>query len=381
MINYVLIVVTFIVLCIGAIRVMKRIKRKKQSPSPYIDALHLLLEGKKDEALDQLKRTVKTDTENIMAYIQLGNLFREKGFPIRAAKIHRNLLVRGELSDREISSILYHLVLDYKSSNNLDRAIEMAERLTNRAKKNIEHQQLLLSLYEEKGEWDKALFYQQSINKWRRKKNQNVLALYKVHSGLVFTKKGAEREGRIRFREAMKLNKKCIPAYLYLGDSYRREGRDNNAYHVWREFTQINPEGAHLAFQRLRDVLYALGKFSEIEEIYQCVIEKKPKAPNAALNLAELYKKQGKLDQALDLCRTILEAHPESSEGRYLLVQLLVEKGEKSQALEEALQILNGTIAQESLFHCSQCGFESKEPLWHCPQCRQWDTFLTEKKQ
>lgn len=379
MITYLIIAFFIIIVSVILFFLMKRGRGQKRTKTPYVDALHKLLEGKMDEALERLKRTVKKDTENVMAYIMLGDIFRKKGFPIRAAKIHRNLLVRGDLDDSEINTILNHLVLDYRASGILDKAIEMAERLAQRTKKSVGNQKLLLSLYEEKGDWDKAFFYRQSINKWLKGQDQDILALYKVHSGLSFIKQAAEREGRVRFKEAIKLDKKCIPAYLYWGDSYRREGRDEDAYRIWREFTMKNPEWAHLAFTRLKEVLFDLGRYGEIEEIYQQIIQRKPKNPSVYLNLAELLEKQGKLDQAIEMCRKVTEIDPDSMRGRYLLVQLLKQKGEETAALEETLQILDKE--RESSFCCTQCGFESSDPLWRCPQCHGWNSFLTEKTQ
>jgi len=379
MTTYILIAILLVIVSTGVVIRLKRKKQKTLGKTPYVDALNLLLEGKKDEALDRLKRTVKKDTENIMAYIKLGDIFREKGYPIRAAKIHRNLLVRGDLTDAEIETALYHLVLDYRATGVLDKAIEMAERLVQRTKKNIENQQLLLSLYEEKGDWDKAFFHRQNINKWVKKQDQNILALYKVQSGLSFTEQRAEREGRIRFREAIKLDKKCTPAYLYWGDSYRRVGRDEDAYRIWREFTTKNPEWAHLAFDRLREVLFDLGRYGEIEEIYEQVIRKKPKDPTVYLNLAELFKKQGRLDRAIEMCREVVSAHPDSPRGRYLLVQLVKQKGNGAAALEEALRILGKEMEKKTSFRCAHCGFESQDPLWRCPQCHRWNTHPTEK--
>ena len=378
MIIYVVIIALAILASVGLTILTKQKKKRGLKKSPYMDALHLLLDGKKDEALEKLKKTVKENTENIMAYIKLGDVFREMGYAIRAAKVHRNLLVRGDLTNDEIDTVLRSLVHDYQAAEKLDKAIEMAERLVHRRKKDVDTQRTLLSLYEQKGDWDKAFFYRQSLNKWLKKRDQTILALYKVQSGLRLVQQGTERESRIRFREAIKLDKKCIPAYLYLGDSYRREGRNSDAYDVWREFTLKNPEWAQLAFNRLREVLFDLGRYGDIEEIYKDVISKKPKDPTVYLNLIEIYKKQGKLNQAVEVCQQIIETHPDSARCRYALVKLLQQRGEESTALQEALQILDREMKQQTTLHCAECGFETPEPLWFCPRCHQWNTFLTE---
>ncbi len=350
--------------------------RKKKRHSLYQSAIHLLLEGRKEEALEKLKKTVTQDSDNIPAYIQLGAIYRDIGFPVRAAKIHRQLLVRSNLDEDERISILRHLVLDYKASNALDLAVETAERLTQRDKKDVENKKLLLSLYEQKGDWDKAFFYRQGINKWMKQGDQSILALYKVMSGIHQVEEGAEREGRIRFREAIKLDKACVPAYLNWGDSYRREGRTEDALKTWKDLTNRNPNWAHLAFDRLKDALYELGRYSEMEQIYQQVIQKKPKTADASIQFIEFLRKQGRLDQALDFCEQVIEQYPDSVACKIMLVQVLRKKGNVKEALDLAEKILSKEFKQSDLYNCSNCGYETSDPSWHCPNCHQWDTFL-----
>ncbi len=358
--------------------IFKRKSGKTKSRTPYIDALHLLLDGKNDEALEWLKKTVKEDTENIMAYIKLGDIFRQQGNPTRAAKIHSNLLIRTHLTEQQTNTILQHLVMDYQNAGMLNRASEVAERLSQRMKKNSEIQQLLLSLYEKKGDWDKAFFIRQNINKWQKKKDQYILSLYKVQSGLNSIQKGAEREGRVRFREAIRLNKKCIPAYLFWGDSYRRENRNEDALNVWTDFIQKNPDWAHLAFNRLKEILFDMGRYSDLEDIYKQVIRSNPKNPTASINLVEIYKKQGRLNEAIEICENVLEAHPDLTECRYALVKVLKQNGDEKKAMNEAMRILDKEIEKQELYQCHECKYEQKEPFWYCPQCHQWDTALTE---
>ena len=367
-------VVIFLLTAVIFVRRRKRAIKK----TPYVDALHLLLEGKNDDALEQLKRVIKHDTENIMAYIKLGDILREKGLASKAAKIHKNLLVRSDVKEGQKNVVLYHLTLDYQHSGNLKKAIESAEELVHRNKKNIEYQKLLLSLYEKNGQWDKAFFQRQSIRRWLKREDQDVLALYKVFTGLDLVKEGAEKEARIRFREAVKLNKGCIPAYLYWGDSYRRENRNEDACRIYKEFTIKNPDWAHLVFERLSSVLFDLGRYGEMENIYKQVIQKNSNSPHAYVKLAELYRKQSMLKEAVELCQKVLADHPDFSDARYLYIDILKQMGERDRALEESLKILEKDIQKEKLFHCSRCGYESKEPLWLCPECQEWNTFLKE---
>ena len=151
------------------------LKKREQrgAPTLYMDALNDIIEEKYEEALE-------ADTDNIMAYIYLGDMFRKLNLPIRASKIHRNLLVRDHLQSGQLTLILHRLILDYRLAGLPAQAIEVAERLIQLNKHDLEVKRLLLSLYEEKEDWDKAFFHRQSLNRWIKKKDQDILALYQA---------------------------------------------------------------------------------------------------------------------------------------------------------------------------------------------------------
>jgi len=353
----------------------RRRKKSKLHKSDFMSALFWLIEGKNEEALEALKRTVKKDTDNVMAYIQLGMLMRRMNQPAKAAKIHKNLLVRSDLKEQDTSIILRHLMLDYQESGAIDQAIETAERLVQRDKKDIEARQFLLELYEQQEDWEKTFTFRQSINKRLKKKDQDILALYKVNAGLKKIANGNERDGRIRFREAIKLDKHCVPAYLNWGDSYYRENRREDAFKIWREFCQKNPETAYLVFDRIKNVMYDLGKYGEFELLLQNIIRKKPKHPASYLNLIEMYKKQGRLNEAFELCEQVLENHPDLMSAHLLQVQLLQQRNEIDRAFQIAEQAIQIEMTRESEYDCSMCGFHSRELIWRCPKCHSWNTF------
>ena len=80
-----------------------------------------------------------------------------------------------------------------------------------------------------------------------------------LHIKLIEDKK--ERDGRLKFREALKIHDKCAPAYLYLADSYIREQRLSDAQDELIKFIEQIPELAYLAFERIQDILFEFGQF------------------------------------------------------------------------------------------------------------------------
>ncbi len=351
------------------------IKNEKISSS-YIDALHLLLEGKKSKAIQKLKTTVRNNSDNIMAYITLGNLFRELSYPDRAAKIHKSLVIREDIPNSMIDTIYNYLIKDYIADQQFDKAIYTAKKLAKKSKKNIKNNYTLLSLYEKKRDWENAFTYRQRIDKFEKKKSKNLLALYKVQSGLYLVEKEQEHEARLAYREALKIDTKCIPAYLYLGDSYHRCNRKNDAVKIWKEFTENNPKKAYFAFDRLKETLFELGIYGEIEEIYNKILKQEKNNIQTSIALAEFYKKQGQDSKAINICNQVLTKEPKNVKANFLLITLLQSQEKNDQALQKALNYLKTKQKQTQIYSCSECNYTSEKPLWLCPQCNNWDTFI-----
>lgn len=377
--NYIIIIAGFLILIAVIVWIVlgKRVV-KESGPGLYVEALNAMLEGRDEEAVDKLKQIVKTDTENIMAYIYLGDMLRKQGSAVRASKVHRNLLVRNNLNTHQLNMIMHRLILDYKEAGMPDKAAEVAERIIRNNKHDYHAKELLLSLYEEKKDWDKAFFHRQNLNRWMKKKDQDILALYKVMAGIEQITDSREREGRIRFREAIKLDRSCVPAYLHWSDSYRRTGRNEDALRVLKDFIHQNPEWAHLAFDRLKILLYNLGRYGEIEHLYASVIRKKPKRPDVYLVLIDLYLKEGRFDQALDLVQKTIDQYPDNGLCRLMLVKVYRRMNKDGEALAEAASLLEKTFKKNDLLVCSNCGYETSDPMWWCPGCHHWKTFLKE---
>ena len=69
-------------------------KYKKTEKDLYYEALDQLLTGKLKEAYSTLLALIKNDTNNVKAYLKLGQVLREIGKPERALKVHKSLLIR-----------------------------------------------------------------------------------------------------------------------------------------------------------------------------------------------------------------------------------------------------------------------------------------------
>ena len=133
--------------------------KKTNLKSLYSDGLDLLINGNRRAAYNNFKEIVEKDSENIKAYLRLGQVLREGGNPGRALKIHKALLIRKNLSSFDYMELHKNLSLDYFKLNKIDKAIEEALNIIKVDKKNewaITH---LMNYYKEINDWASAAKY------------------------------------------------------------------------------------------------------------------------------------------------------------------------------------------------------------------------------
>lgn len=357
--------------------------KKRPIIDPYLQGLNALVEGDLDRASQYFRQSAQKDSENTDAYLKLGDIFRKQGQPDRATKIHRELLVRRNLNPAIRLQILRSLVQDYKESHKFDNALATLDEILKLFPKDEWALSYKVQIFEEMEEWDKAFRTLNVLAKAKRDLGDvsQKLALYRVEEAKQLFSKGHEKSGRIRLREALKIDNQCASAYLYLGDSYIRENRADDALKVWKNFVETVPEYSHLVFGRLQELLFRMGKFSEIESILKELLRKNPENYNIHYALIHLYENKGQYLEAINLCDQILENKPDDIDAGLLKMRLLARVKDFQKLGTEVITLTEKIIHPKEEYVCSVCGYRSGEPLWHCPKCGGWNTFDLKRKQ
>jgi lipopolysaccharide biosynthesis regulator YciM len=375
--TYIGVAFIMVILAMIIIYVIKTPKKKKDASNEYTTALNYLIVGENKKALEKFRESVKLNTGNIDAYIKIGDILREEGEADRAIKIHRGLMFRRTLTTAQKIDIYKSLIKDYQTCNKFDRAIQICQKLFELTQNDLWTQEIMLQLYESSGDWDSAGDMLSRIQKLKGIKDRRLLALYKVQSGLKCIAEGKERDGRIKFREAIKFDKICPPAYLNLSDSYIRENRYDDALSELKKFISLAPHLSYLGFSRIKNILFHEGKFSEVEVIFKSLLQQNPEDESIRLSLVDILERKGQVDKAINLCNQILERNPDNHHAKRYLAQFMERIGKKEKALDHALRLIDDLMKKTvDRYTCKSCGYVSEEPAWHCPQCHKWNTFL-----
>jgi len=302
---------------------------EKKTSAIYVAALKDLLNGKEEAAFSKLRQVVTEDPNNIDAYMRLGQILREHNKPDRALQVHKNLTLRSDLTHQDKLDILYHLVSDYLTLNELKTAEDALQELISLDSKNLWAYSHLLKIQEQGRKWDEAYETAVQILKLESNKSKKPLARFKYNKADRLLKKREYHKSRIIFKEAIGLDPSYVPAYLAIGDSYYEEKRLEDAVNFWNKLIATVPDQAHRAIERLKKTLFELGRFGDIMEICQNIMEHSPRNIKARRTLAEFYKKKGELDLAREYLEQILDDYPDDYETVIELTRVYLEKGDR----------------------------------------------------
>ncbi len=359
---------------IGTVIVTKR--RKAKDKNAYVRGLASLVDGKLDNALSSFRQAVREEPHNIEAYLRLGDVLRETNDVSRAIQIHRELTVRPGVSKDDIARVMLSLARDYSKAKRFDRAAATYENLLKVRPNDETALTELLDVYEEMDEWDKAYGVRRTLSRIRKVDDTHSLALYKAHVGKRFLDKDLLKEAESNLKDALKIDSECVPAYLYLGDLYYRQGKLDDAISSWRRIVTMFPEVAYITFRRLEKAFYEKGTIEKILDLYNDVLERNPRDVRTLMTLANIYRKKGNIEDAIRLCRTALEFDPDSRRVKQALARLYYEKGDIEQSLKTMVEAFNGFSSDEEVYTCRNCNYKASEVLWRCPRCKEWETFV-----
>lgn len=372
-----IVLIVLILFFIAILWVLLLRKKGVNRKNPYVEALEYLADGHDQLAIDKFKEAIQRNSNNIKAYLRLGDRLREKGFAKNALRIHKELTLRENLSKNQLQRINKSLLLDYEKYNDSENGILTAKKIIEEDKHNeIWVRERLIRLYEKAERWQEAIDAIKKYYKPLNNEKKRRIALYSVFQGRKLHDMGKAKDGRVKFKEAFKIYPQCSAAYFYLGKSYQNENRLDDAIREWQNFCYKMSDEAHIVFPYLEKAYFDNGIFEDIESFYQSLSESGEKNLNTVLALVEFYLKKGRYEKA----KIFLEKADEDFKGSNHLtakkVEVLFHINQYKEAANEALKLCRTNYKSVyKIYICEECGFESNDPLWRCPECKSIDSF------
>ncbi|MCK5126469.1 MAG: tetratricopeptide repeat protein [candidate division Zixibacteria bacterium] len=342
----------------------------------YIEGLKALLRGQDEQAFTKLKDTVLVDTNNIDAYIQLGNIFRRRKKHDQALKVHKDLTHRGGLAAEEKREILIALYKDYLALDDEKTAVKAVKEIL--AINSGDKFALDVSLHwlEKQEEWKEAAKLRRQLDKTERTESIKTLALYKTFEGQQLFDQGDPHRARLFFKEAIHIDKNCLAAYVAIGDSYFKEKRLDDALRYWTKVIALKPAEGQAVFERLKKGFFEVGRYGDYAEALSTLLQGCPEHLTARLELAYFMEKKGDKDSAREHYVMAQDNHPDSLMVKLGLFRLNRESSRREAADNMFKQIMKMVVKKEATnFRCRECDLISERKVWLCPRCKAVDSY------
>jgi len=353
-----------------------RRRKRKTNRSNYIDALYALIEGRRDDAHNLMTLAVKMGEDDVDAYIQLGNLLREKGQPEKSLQIHKNLTVRRGLGFDEIKRIQMAIAADYSDLGKTEKAIQTLKSVY-RKKSDPDIALELHRLYHRNGDYDKAFSMLRDLSRYRGDISKSERASYLVSVASSLRSRGIQNEAEKYLDSAMKEDGDS-PHALYLSGLTAMDGGDmDTAIKMWEKLLYNDIGFFDEVISLLEKAFFESGKFQRLENLLSALLQKNQGNTAIIRALASFFERKGEYERSLRIFEN--EYNPQNADPEttidYALLHMRADRPAEGRKVLEQFMTNSG---KRPVFSCSNCGDTSNVPLAYCNRCSSFNNF--EKK-
>jgi tetratricopeptide (TPR) repeat protein len=241
------------------------------------------------EMLDELRKTIALDKENLDARIRLGN---------------------------------YYL---YGSRNRADIVAEaerLAKEVLEKDPKNIEGHILMGSLYFVQQQKDKAFEELNKALQLDTSRIESYLSLAKFHIS-----NQEPEKAEVLYKRAISINANSPLAHTEYGKFLTQQNRQAEAEAELRKAVEVGPTDYNARFV-LASYYYVNRQLDKAEESYKALAGLQPEKPEGQAVLADFYWTIGRNDDAIKIYQDIVAKSPDYPQGRYRLAEIMLAKGD-----------------------------------------------------
>lgn len=344
---------------------------KTASPSKTASPPNIVTELK--PLIDALIARVEKDRNAIDDYILIGRLFRLRGEPRRALRLHRNLAARSNLSEDHQITLYTELGLDLTACCLNDFGESCFQKALSLSKIHVPALEGLARAYERSSRFEKAVEPLQRLIRLHRPERGH-LAFVLCELALQHLGRGTFGRARRFVERAIRSDPNCPHAYVVLADVFSAARRYERAIATLRSFLERWPALSFLALRRLEDVHYRMHNFPGFEDTLRSCIRTSPDNFYLYYSLARHLAKKHREKEALDFLDRSLEMNPMEVNSVRDWIRILG-RGEKGSSLVEKAENFFTLLKRSRRFICPSCQERYVPITWNCASCGFWGVF------
>ncbi len=339
----------------------------------YFVGLNYLLNEESDKAIDTFVSMLEVDSETVETHLALGNLFRRRGEVDRAIRIHQNLIARPSLTSAHRKMSLLELGYDYMAAGLLDRAENIFRELVREQAHKTASLKQLLQIYQQMKDWESAIQVAEKLQVDASGSLKTEIAHFycEMAENRLYIEK-QPKEAQQFIKKALNVDAYCARATLISGDIEYSLGRYKHAVKAYRELVKQDIELLPEAIEKIKSSFYQLNDKKGLAVFLQNAIEQGA-GVSCILSYAEEVRHVKGDRAAGEYIAYQMSQHP-SVKGLLKLIELhLKHASESAQPSLKMLQdVVSKLLENKPIYHCGQCGFDSKTLFWQCPGCKSW---------
>jgi tetratricopeptide (TPR) repeat protein len=241
------------------------------------------------EMIDELRKTITLDKENLDARLKLGNYY-----------------LAGSRNRAEI----------------IAEADRLAKEVLEKDPKNIEGHILMGGVLFAQQQKDKAFEELNHAIQLDTNRVESYLSLAKFHIAAREPEKAEEL-----FKRAMSINANSPLVHAEYGKFLTQQNRQAEAEAELRKAVEVGPNDRNARFL-LASYYLVNRQFDKAEEAYKALAALPTQKPEGQAVLADFYSAIGRTDEAVKIYQDLVSKTPDFLQGRYRLAEILLTKGD-----------------------------------------------------
>ena len=133
---------------------------------------------------------------------------------------------------------------------------------------------------------------------------------------------------------------------------------------MWVNYAKLKPESSWMVIHLLKDALFALDRYNEIEIILKQILEKDSDNIDVIAALADYYDHRGDSNSALEIIDSGLEKHDSSLIVRLIKLKLLFSADGANKNPKKELDNLIRDLVQDSDYQVYKNTSTDDDALW-----------------
>ncbi len=355
----------------------RREKKDAQVKLYYADAVNAFIAKRYRDAASLFQKILALNPTHEGSLLRLGKIHRIENNYNDAIRLHRK--ARG-LDDKKVE-VLLALSRDLEEAERFEEAMQYLREILQSDETNLTALIRLRDLTIRLQQWEEAYPLQEKITKLSesgemREKEQVVLLGIKYEIGRMLLQRGQSGNARRRFKEAIKLDKSFLPAYIGLVGTHLKDGKVELAAALMEKSYELTND--LILLLRLEDFYLEMGEPEKILRLYRKAINNNSQNTVLRFYLGRLYYRLEMVDDAFETLLEI-ESHVDSFPDLHkILGNLYQRRGDLSFAIDAFKKALNLQKRVLVPYYCPACDNHTFEWAGRCNRCGLWNSYKAE---